>query len=921
MPFLYRFFLLIFCLIYTSQLVAQSEIKGQVIDEEEEVALENATIVILQQQDSILKDFARTDEKGLFKLSIADTNDYILMISYPKYADFTKTFNAAESQDFGKISLQTAAHLIEEVVVTGRLPVVIKGDTIEYDADSFTVEKNAKVEDLLKVMPGITVDSEGKITAQGKTVEKVLVDGEEFFGDDPTLVTRNVRSDMVDKVQVYEKQSEETERTGVDDGERIQTINVELKEDAKNGVFGKATAGGATDEYYTGQLMLNKFKGSQKIGAFMITGNNGTTGLSWSDAQKYGGGSMEVGDDGGISISGGDDFGGWGGEYQGSGIPNVLNTGINFTDKWNGDKNKINLGYLYGKINANGESERLTQNNLEDRTLFNAQNALFENDKNRHQFNLKYDLKIDSLTTLTVTGSASKWDEWNSSTDSSYMTDREGITLNDQYRHQVSDDSRTSVDFNGYLTRKFHKEGRSISLRVNYRGNESNGNQFLNNRLNYYSENGEIETSSITDQEKKKTDNSSYTMASIAYTEPLSKQLNLSLSYGITNNGSNSMLYSYNKDGGEDYSQLDSLYSSDFDYRTLSSNYNVSLNFKSEKFRVNFTNLLKNDQLKQENNFTQDKTERSFLTYNPSVNVTYNISKNSHLRVGYRGTNSLPSLSQIQPLRNNEDELNVYLGNESLKPQFNHNYSLNFQKYNALEGAYMYGGVSFSQNVNPLTLNAVTDDYGRSTYQWENLTDKSNRNANMYIGKGVKLIREWDLDFDISGSVNYNDQYNFINSKLNNAKYMTYSIRPGIRRTVTSGLNISLYVSPGYSKQKTTLQPEFDNSGFTLQSNNNIKYYFPKQFELFTEIRYVYEAPTATFDEKFERLIINPGVSKKILRDESLKISFLVNDLLNQNVGFRRSQNGNVFTQNSYDTIRRYYMLRVSWDFNKMFNK
>src|SRR5699024_5984737 len=273
--------------------------------------------------------------------------------------------------------------------------------------------------------------------------------------------------------------------------------------------------------------------------------------------------------------------------------------------------------------------------------------------------------------------------------------------------------SRTSVDFNGYLTRKFHKEGRSISLRVNYRGNESNGNQFLNNRLNYYSENGEIETSSITDQEKKKTDNSSYTMASIAYTEPLSKQLNLSLSYGITNNGSNSMLYSYNKDGGEDYSQLDSLYSSDFDYRTLSSNYNVSLNFKSEKFRVNFTNLLKNDQLKQENNFTQDKTERSFLTYNPSVNVTYNISKNSHLRVGYRGTNSLPSLSQIQPLRNNEDELNVYLGNESLKPQFNHNYSLNFQKYNALEGAYMYGGVSFSQNVNPLTLNAVTDDYGR----------------------------------------------------------------------------------------------------------------------------------------------------------------------------------------------------------------
>src|SRR5690606_34076858 len=131
----------------------------------------------------------------------------------------------------GKIGLTSVSNLLEEVMVTGKIPVVIKGDTAEYDASSFAVEKNAKVEDLLKVLPGITVDANGKITAQGKTVEKVLVDGEEFFGDDPTLVTRNLRSDMVDKVQLYEKKSEEAERTGVDDGERIQTLNVTLKED------------------------------------------------------------------------------------------------------------------------------------------------------------------------------------------------------------------------------------------------------------------------------------------------------------------------------------------------------------------------------------------------------------------------------------------------------------------------------------------------------------------------------------------------------------------------------------------------------------------------------------------------------------------------------------------------------------------
>src|SRR5690606_2683187 len=202
--------------------------------------------------------------------------------------------------------LTSVAHLIEEVVVKRRAAITIKGDTTEYDASQFKMEKNAKVEDLLKVLPGITVDASGNITAQGKTVKKVLVDGEEFFGDDPTLATRNIRSDMVDKVQVYEKMSDESERTGVDDGQREQTINVKLKGDSKNGIVGKVLGGGGTHDYYMGQLMLNKFKGSQKIAAYGLFGNNGTTSMNWEDAQKFGGDSgVSYGDDGSISVDGG----------------------------------------------------------------------------------------------------------------------------------------------------------------------------------------------------------------------------------------------------------------------------------------------------------------------------------------------------------------------------------------------------------------------------------------------------------------------------------------------------------------------------------------------------------------------------------------------------------------------------------------
>lgn len=917
---------LLFLLTCSVSVFGQSKIRGKVVDQHENKTLENASVMLLQAKDSILVRFTRADKTGDFSIDKPDTGNFLLIVSYPKYGDFYEKIDSNSNLNLGEILMSSAAHLIEEVMVTGRIPVVIKGDTTEYDAGSFTVEKNAKVEDLLKVLPGITVDASGKITAQGKTVEKVLVDGEEFFGDDPTLVTRNIRSDMVDKVQVYEKKSEDTERTGVDDGERIQTINVQLRDDAKNGVFGKATAGGATDDYYTGQLMVNKFKGSQKIGAFLITGNNGTTGLSWDDSQKYGvggGGDVQVSDDGGVMISGGgsDEFLGGGGQYGGNGIPRALNTGVNFNDKWKGDRNKINLSYMYGKIASEGESERLTQNNLEDRTLFSEQNAYFENDKNRHQFNMKYDLKIDSLTTLTIDGRASKRNDWNLSNDSSFMTNQDGNMLNEQYRNQTSKNNHTSVNVNGYLTKKFLKEGRSLSLRFNYSGSDMDGDQFLNNRLHYYAEDGTLESESITDQMKRRAENTSYSSGSVAYTEPISKLFNLSLSYGVASNLNTSTIYSYDKDGSDQYTQFDSLYSSDFDYRTLSSNYNIALNFKNDNFNINLTNVLRDDILKQENNFTNDLTRRSFLTYNPSLSVRYNISRSSSIGLRYRGTNNLPSLNQIRPLRNNEDELNIYLGNESLRPEFRNNISLDFGRWRALQGSYLYGGVNLSNLNNPLILNVLTDDRGRSTYRWENLNGKSNNNFGFYGGGGMKLIRSWDVGLNVFANININDNYNYINDKLNKAKYVSYSINPRLERSTTKGFNFTLALSPGYTKRTTDLQPEFDNSGFTLRSQNSLKYYFPKQFQLFTEVNYMYEAPTTTFNEKFERLIINPGVSKKVLKDESIELAFIVNDVLNQNVGFRRFQNGNVFTQNSYDTIRRYYMVRVSWDFNKMFTK
>ncbi|WP_400262196.1 carboxypeptidase-like regulatory domain-containing protein [Sphingobacterium sp. SG20118] len=314
--------ILILCsFILTNSAHAQTKVAGEIVDSKDGGKLGKAAVVLLNAKDSVLVKFVRTKENGTFNFPQIDTGTYKFIVSFPQYADYVKDVEVGKVPiNLGAIKLSKAALLLEEAQVVGGIPVIIKGDTIEYNAASFKVEKDAKVEDLLKVLPGMTIDANGKITANGKEVKKVLLDGEEFFGDDPTLITKNIRSDMVSKVQVYEKKSDLTDRTGVDDGERTQTIDIKLKADSKKGMFGQATVGTGTDDYYGVKVMANRFNGSQKIAVYGIAANDGMVGLGFEDGQKYGvggAGNMEVMDGGGIMISGGDGAeGGYSGQFS-----------------------------------------------------------------------------------------------------------------------------------------------------------------------------------------------------------------------------------------------------------------------------------------------------------------------------------------------------------------------------------------------------------------------------------------------------------------------------------------------------------------------------------------------------------------------------------------------------------------------------
>ncbi len=898
-------------------LQAQTKITGEVVDEGDKTTkLTNATVMLLQAKDSILVDFTRVNENGKFSLEKPDTASCLVIISYPKFGDYIHEIKETSDVNLGQIGLTSVAHIIEEVMVTGKIPVVIKGDTVEYDASSFTVEKNAKVEDLLKVLPGITVDADGKITAQGKTVEKVLVDGEEFFGDDPTLVTRNIRSDMVDKVQVYEKKSEEAERTGVDDGQRIQTINVKLKEDAKKGMFGKVEGAGGTDDFYLGKLAFNKFKGSQKIGAYAMGANDGNISLDWQESEKFGMSQMETGmtDDGGMYFMfSGDGFDYW----DGRGRPKAFSSGVSFLDAWKEGKHKLNGSYKYGIIQNEVGQQVISRNNLsEGEELHTTTESNRETDTRRHRFNAKYDWKIDSLTTLTMNLSASKGKSETDEHVKAFSENENGERQNDNERMQTSTSENSNFTYNGYLTRRFKKIGRSMSFRLGGNVGDNTGTGFLYSDLNIYKDDGTIQ-SELTDQRKEMQSKSNNVSTSLTYTEPITTKLNSSIGYEYNSSRSHAINQSYNKDGAGNYTELDEIYSSDFDFNTVRNALNVALNYKLEKFEANLTNNFRNDDMYQRNNDLGNDVSRDFFTYNPSFRFRYNITKNKSVNFRYNHSNRLPSLSQIQPLRQNTDRLNIVVGNENLSPAQTDSYNVWYSNYNMMKGTNLYVDLDFSQTRNSIQQNVVVED-GIRTLFYENLEGHVANNARLYMGGGFDISKNLKLKGRISGSGSYNNYFNYINSNLNENTSLDYSFGFNISKNTTKNIDFNIGFTPGWRTLETSLRSESNSSGFTYRSNLWYSWKLPWKLSLYGDLSYNYEAPTQALNEKFERLLFKPGISRKFLKDESLAIDFYVNDIFKQNTGFRRYQSASSITQETYNTISRYFMLKVSWDFTSM---
>lgn len=926
---------LILCIIFlafSTSLFAQNKytVKGMVSDSVEHAKLRNTSVSVLNAKDSTLVTFARTGEDGSFNISGLHPGKFIVLLAYPDYADYVDKFSldsAKQNYNLGNIHLQLKSRLLHEVIIKGSAAQMkIKGDTTEFNAAAYVTQPNAKVEDLLKQLPGIQVDKDGKITAQGQQVNKVLVDGEEFFGDDPTLVTKNIRADMVDKVQLYDKKSDQAAFTGIDDGKKEKTLNIKLKADKKNGMFGKAEAGDGTENIYQAQVLFNAFKAKQKLSVYGTLGNNGKTGLGWEDNQKYGSGNgIQSDDSGSVFFFGGngDDLDSFDGRYNGQGLPTARTGGVHYDTKWNDDKESLNTNYKIGSLTVDGSNNNITQNNLPDTIITSNSGQKFHKYMFRQKLDATYNVKLDTSSNLkiVVDGTSKHSNTIENFTGSEFRND---TLVNRSNRSVTNDVDQKIFNASAFYTHKFKKPRRTLSFNIAEAYNQSEAKGFLNSEVDFYNlRRGTDTTSAVPDSASKvnqyKTNdlkNSALT-TNLTYTEPLSKALAITFNYGIGINNATADRKTFDQSSPGNYNMLNDTFSSNYKLNSISNQGGAIFNYKKGKTIINFGTKVADVNLKQTEGYTGSTLNRDFTDWMPQASFQYRFSQQKSFNINYNGRTTLPTIDQLQPLRNNNDQLNIIEGNPNLKPSFTNSFNMWYNSFKVVSNQYIYLSGNYSYTTNPIVSDITYAPNGGSISQYSNLEGKQTSTFSFW-GNFGKKIEKLDVNVNVGFNGNGNTYYNLVNDVLNRTQNYTFNPRLGINKYKEKKIELYLYGGPTYTISRSSLQPNTNNNGTGFNADGGFTIYLPGKFQIGSNSSYEYSPKTASFGTDFSKTIINASIVKTFLKNDNLKFTIWGNDLLNQNVGFSRTANSNMIVQNSYTTIKRYVMFTIDYEFTKM---
>ncbi|WP_128548327.1 TonB-dependent receptor [Larkinella soli] len=923
-------------LLGASAFAQTNQLRGTITDERSR-PLVGVNVMLINQKDSTDRLGTVTDTAGVFQFSNLPVQPYQLRASYIGFNDYTRTVMVlGEGLDLGLIRLVEGARQLKEVKVVGKLPTAEqKGDTLQFNANAFKVNRDAQAEDLLKKMPGVDV-SGGAVKVQGENVQEILVDGKPFFGDDPAIALKNLPAEVISRIEVFDRLSDQAQFTGVNDGNTVKTINIVTRPDRQNGQFGKVYGGVGTQGTYAAGGSVNLFNKDRRISVIGQSNNinqqnfssQDLLGVLGSSGQRPGGGGQ--GGRGGGGRRGGGGSGGPGGGGGGNvsdnflvGQQNGINTtnslGINYSDTW-GSKLTVRGSYFFNNSQNRNEQSLLRQYYATgDSTQSYRENSFTNNQNFNHRLNFRFDYRINSNNSILITPRLS-WQQNRSTSVTDSRTLLDSTLLNTSDNTYSSNNRGYNFDNNILFRHRFAKRGRTLSLNLGTTLTNRLGNNSLLSQNGYF--NGDTTTQLLNQQTRN--ENRGYQLSgNVTYTEPVGKGL-LQFSYNVNLNHTDADRRTFRLNPAtDDYDRLDSLLSNTFDNDYLTQRAGAGYTLNGKKLRLSATLGYQRADLMSNQLFPRvNEVDRTFNNFLPSLMLDYRLTDESRLRLMYRTSTQAPGINQLQNVVDNSNPLLLTAGNPDLKQTYSHFLTARYTLTTPEKARSLVGLVN---------LNYTGDYIGSSLF----LADEPTRlPGGIFLPKGAQLTRPVNLEnalnlrtfvsfgtplpfiksnLNLNTTFNYNRTPSLINNRTNLANTYTFGQGVVLGSNISEKLDFTVSYSFNYSNVANSLQAQLNNDYTTRIAGAQLNWTLWKGLVVRSDLSHQgYQGLTGGFNQNFT--LWNASLAKKLFKNQSGELRLSVFDLLNQNNSISRTFSETYLEDNRSLVLKRYFMLTFTYN-------
>ncbi|MDR1723501.1 MAG: outer membrane beta-barrel protein [Tannerella sp.] len=877
------------------------EIKGSLVEKTSGEPIEAATIRLLSGLDSTMKAGVASNDKGQFSLKNIAAGTYLLHVSFVGYEPVYQPIRItgrSSSIDLGVIKMEENSIVLGEAVVTAKeVEVKVRNDTVEYNADSYKISEGSMLEDLLKKMPGVEVSSDGSVTINGKQIKKVLVDGKEFFSDDPKVATKNLPAKIVDKVQTYDRKSDMTMMTGFDDGNEEAVINLTIRPGMKEGWIGNAYAGYGSENRYEGNMMLNNFMNNDQfslLGGLNNTNNMGFSDLASSMFSDMGGGRriMTMNSGNGITASG--------------------NIGTNFSKEFSP---KLTLGgnVRFNRSDNDSQGTIETENIKESGNTFDYEEAVSNRINNNLGINLRLTWKPDSLTQVIFTPdfsySTSKQDE----------TDISRTLLYNKKDTLNTVESLSNSKGNGYNTsgrleasRRLNDQGRVLSLSLSGGAGDQQNDSYNYSLTKYY----QLESpDDIIDQQIDYNNKSYNYRGFVSWVEPLGSDNFLQLTYSYSGAQREAIKNAFTPDAGGNYNVLDSTYSKSS--RDISADQRASVAFKSQREKYNYTIGFNVDPSYAKTktfvgNQTIDVASRNAINYSPTLQFNYRPSREQNIRVDYEGTTSQPTMQQLSPVEDVSNPLNTTIGNPDLKPIYTNNLSIRIQNFMPEKQTALMLMANGSYTVNDVVSYTTNDpNTGKKHTTYSNINGNYTGNIRFMFNTPLKNKK---FSLNNMAFTTYSNANSYIDTKKNTNKSFQIQDRLGINYR-SDYADFGLNANFTFRKTNNTLASQQDLKTYNYGGGADFTFYLPANFKIESDINY---SANSGYTDGYEQneVLWNASLSKSFLQGNAATLRLKIYDILQQRSNISYSTTSSYTRYSEYNTLSSYFMLHFIYKFS-----